>query len=478
MRCETILMMATGLLLSIGCTGTQVARHISTREDDTVGRRATGDSTNRESFDLVVELTAEPAVVQQTSLFQPQPPADVTPPAASASPADSALPMLTPTLESFEQLALTSNPTLIEFESRVDAANGRWFQVGLKPNPVAGISAQEIGNDGSAGQFGTFVQQQFVTADKLELNRRAASWNVKSAEHQLAAQQLRVLTDVRRAFYSVRVAQERVKVAEELQSIAKLGVEKAKELVKVQEPRTVLTQAEIEFELAGVFVANSMTQLVAQWQVLAAVIGQPDLPLQEVVGDLSSTAPQIMWDETLARIRQESPEVAAAIARVEQSRWALQRAAVQATPNVTVQAGVFYDDSSGDPFGTLQVSMPIPVNNRNQGNIAAAHANVAVAVRRVQRVELSLQQRLAVVFQQFEQSRQQAARYGDTILKKAKENLDLNQQGYEAGNSSYLAVLTAQRSYSRARLAWLNALEQLWSATVQIDGLLLADSLE
>ena len=76
-----------------------------------------------------------------------------------------------------------------------------------------------------------------------------------------------------------------------------------------------------------------------------------------------------------------------------------------------------------------------------------------------------------------EQARQQASRYDSVILKKAKENLDLNRKSYEAGESSYLAVLTAQRSYSQARLACLNALEQLWCATVRMEGMLLSDSL-
>lgn len=372
---------------------------------------------------------------------------------------------------------MSTNPTLTELQARVDAANGRWVQVGLKPNPVAGVSGQEIGNENAAGQYGAFVGQEFVTANKLELNRNAAAWNVKRAEQELEVQKLRVLTDVRRSFYSVRVAQERVKVAEELQNIASQAVEKAKELVKVQEPETVLTQAEIEAELAAVLVDNSRTQREAQWRGLAAVVGQTNLPVQDVGGELTTNAPQVAWEQTLERIRRESPEVAAASASVEQSRWALQRASVQATPNVTMQAGVFYDDASSDPFATLQLSLPIPIYDRNQGGIAEAHANVLAAEKAIERVELSLQQRLAAVYQQYEQARQQASRYEETILKKAKRNLDLNRQSYEAGDSAYLAVLTAQRSYSQARLTWLNSLEQLWLATVQMDGLLLTDSL-
>lgn len=382
------------------------------------------------------------------------------------------------TLVSLEQLALAKNPTLAELQANIDAANGRWLQVGLKPNPVAGLSMQEIGNESSAGQYGAQIGQEFVTANKLGLNRNSAAWRVKQAEQQLTAQRLRVLTDVRRSFYAVLVAQERIVVANELRGIAQQSVEKAKELIKFQEPATVLTQAEIEAELAAVLVDNFRTQQQAHWRRLAAVIGVPDLPLQQVDGQLSARAPKVVWDQAVERLHRESPELAAASAEVERSRWALHRADVESTPNVTLQTGIFYDDSSSDPFAMLQMSMPLPINDWNQGGIAEAQANVIAAEQSVQRVELSLQQRLAVVYQQYEQARKQALRYETTILQKARKNLDLNRQSYDSGQSSYLAVLTAQRSYSQARLAWLNSLDQLWSATVQMEGLLLSDSLE
>ncbi|MDA0587722.1 MAG: TolC family protein [Planctomycetota bacterium] len=382
------------------------------------------------------------------------------------------------TLDSFEQLAMSLNPTLSELQARVDAANGRWLQIGLYPNPEIAYSAPEIGNGGTPGQQGAYVQQEFVTADKLQLNRNAASWEVKRVEQELSAQRLRVLTDIRAGFYSLRVAQERVTIAEELHGIAQQAVEKAKELVKVQEPETVLTQAEIEAELALLLLENSRVQQAAQWRSLMSVVGQPDLPQQDVTGELDVAAPQLVWEETLDRIRRESPELAAVAAEVEQTRWAVQRASVQAVPNVTVQAGSMYDFGTRDPIATLQIQLPVPIFNRNQGGIAEAHAHAIAAERAVERVELSLQQRLAAVYQQYEQARQQASRYDATILKKARRNLDLNRQSYEAGESAYLGVLTAQRSYFQAKLAWLNALEQLWSATVQIEGLLLKDSLQ
>jgi cobalt-zinc-cadmium efflux system outer membrane protein len=382
------------------------------------------------------------------------------------------------TLEAFEELALASNPTLAEFRARIESAEGRRVQVGLSPNPVIGLSFQEMGNDGSAGQYGAFLSQPIITANKLDLNRNEAGWGVTRAERELASQRLRVLTDVRRTFHLARVAQERVAVAKELHAIASQAVLKARELVKNQEPRTVLTQAEIELEVTTLKLENTRIQHMARWRGLVTVVGQPGLPLQDVAGSLSAESPDLVWNQALETILRDSPELSAAVAEVERTRAALLRANAGATPNWNIQAGAFYDDASQDTFATFQLSMPIPVHNRNQGGIAQAQADTIAARQVVERIELHLQQRLAVVFQKYEQGRQQAARYRGVILEKAKQNLDLNRQSYESGESSYLAVLTAQRSYSETRLAWLDALEQLWTATVEIQGLLLSGSLE
>lgn len=407
-----------------------------------------------------------PASVPEAAAVQPVP--FETPP--SESPPST-------TLASLEQLAINSNPTLAESQARVDAAHGRWVQVGLRPNPRVGVSAQEIGNEGAAGQYGAYASQQFVRGGKLDLNRSAAALEIARVEQELAAQRLRVLTDVRIGFNSVLVAQERVVVAQKLLSIAQEAVAKARDLIKVEEPKSVLGQAEIEAELAAMLVENSQTRRIAQWRRLTAAIGQPDLPLRELDAKLTTEAPQIAWESALARLRNESPELAAVTADAERTRWALDRARAQPIPDVTLQAGLFYDDSSKDPFAALQMSMPLPVYDRNQGGISEAQANVIAAERAMQRVELNLQERLATIFQQYEQSRLQANRYSEAILPKARKNLELSQLSYESGDASYLDVLTTQRTYFQAELAWLNAVEQLWLASVQIDGLLLTGSL-
>ena len=301
------------------------------------------------------------------------------------------------TLDLLKQLALRMNPTLMEILASVNAANGHWVQVGLRPNSVAGVAGQKIGNEGAAGKFGAFVVQEFVTTDKLSLNRNGASWDVQHADPELAAHRLRVLTDVRRGFYSVLVAQERLKVAEEPPDLAQQAVGKVQEISKVQGSETVLAQAEIETEVATILVDNSQTQRDARWRQPAIVTAHRDMPQQKGVAEPTADALQFIWEQTLDCIRRESSKLGASAVQGEQSQWVLQRACALSIPNVTPQTGVLYDDSSNDPFARFQMSMSISIRNHNPCGIAKASANVIVPEPAVKRVDLSFLQRLLVV---------------------------------------------------------------------------------
>jgi cobalt-zinc-cadmium efflux system outer membrane protein len=127
---------------------------------------------------------------------------------------------------------------------------------------------------------------------------------------------------------------------------------------------------------------------------------------------------------------------------------------------------------------SIAVGVPLQIFDRNQGNIAKAHAELAAARREVRRVELSLQDRLAEVFRQYVNARKQAAQYKTRILPDAQSSLELIREGYQQGEFGYLELLTAQRTYFRVNLAHLESLRRLWTGAVQIEGLLLTGALE
>lgn len=378
----------------------------------------------------------------------------------------------------FEALALSNNPTLAVFASRVEAARGDWIQAGLPPNPVAGYSASEIGEDETAGQQGGFLGQEFITAGKLRLGRGVASADIRVQQQEFEAQRVRVLNDVRLAFVDALIAQRRVEVAEKIFVIGQRAIEIADTSAKAQEgTRVDLLQARVEGGAARIVLDNSRNELTAAWRVLATVVGVPELGPVPLRGELASESALISFDAAAMRLIAESPETAAARGKVARERVALQRAVAQRVPNVEVQATLQHDNASHDDIVGIQAGLPIPLWNRNQGGIVRAQADLAAAEGDVRRVELDLARRLAVAFQHYDNARQQVATYEKTILPDANSSLELVTRGYQAGEIGYLMLLTSQRTYFQTNLAYLESLRDLFRQRTLIEGMMLTDNL-
>jgi cobalt-zinc-cadmium efflux system outer membrane protein len=260
--------------------------------------------------------------------------------------------------------------------------------------------------------------------------------------------------------------------------LAEQGIQAAEALLKAKEAsRTDLLQARVEANTTRILLENAQNRQEEAWRQLAAVSGIPEMAPKPLAGDLDTSDAALSWDDSLAQLLSHSPELAAAAAEVEAAAWASERARVEWIPDVGVQASVLHNNASGDNVAGLQVSLPLPIFNRNQGNIVAADSRLVAAQRNAQRIRLDLQNRLAAVYRRYANARQQVEKYRNTILPDAKETLDLMTIGYQQGEFSYLNLLTAQRTYFQSNLAYLDSLLELKSARVQIEGLLLSNSL-
>lgn len=385
------------------------------------------------------------------------------------------------TLEHLEQMALSSNPSLQRAAALVGAAQGNWVQVGLAPNPSVGYEGQQLGSGGLAEQHGVLFSQEIVRGGKLQLNRAVAGTERMRLEQELGAQQLRVLTDVRIAFYEVLLAQRQIELTENLIQISGEGSHAVDALYRAKEVgRSDVLQAQLETESAQILAQNARHRYDSAWQSLTAVTGNPGLARQQLLGEAVAPPRDIDFDEALGRLLALSPEMAAAAMSVERARAAIERERVEPIPNVTVQGLVNWQDNGigGKPDGGLAVSIPIPVFNRNQGGVARAQQELVAASRAVTQLELDLRNRLAPTFERYANARNQVTRYRDVILPAADESLSLTRKTYTAGEASYNSLLIAQRTYSQTQLGYLDAVRSLRIAEVQIDGLLLSGSLE
>jgi outer membrane protein, heavy metal efflux system len=421
-------------------------------------------------------LTVRPASISQLPEALPAPQA-MPAPGSQAAPADLRANALT--LVDLEQIALANNPSLGRAAAMVAAARGNWLQVGLPPNLAWGYLGQQLGSGGRAEQHALLVDGELVTGHKLALSREVAAQEVAKAEQQWFAQQQRVLTDVRIAFYEALLAQRRIDLAGQLLTIARQGLTTAERLKRAGETSGIdLLQASLEVEQAEITLNAAQNGHRRAWWSLTAVIGVPQMAPTLLEGSLDALPPEMTWDEALARLLSVSPEVAAAVANVERARWAVSRARAEPIPNVRFQAAVMQDNGiGGKTDGIVQMLLPLPLINRNQGAIRQAESELIAAERSIQQVELDLQNRLAQVFERYASAASQVQRYRARILPAARESFDLVRRGYEGGEFPFLNLLNAQRTYFRTNLDYLDSLRELRSSSAEIEGMLLKNSL-
>lgn len=382
------------------------------------------------------------------------------------------------TLQQLQDLALSNNPALRQAAAAASQADGIHNQTGLKPNPTLGYFGEEIGNEGAGGLNGAFVSQTFVRGDKLEWNEQVVGHEVQMRRWTAKAQRQRVLTDVRLNFINALAAQQRLELTHAFREVAQQGVTISEQRVAGKfAGRADILQSEMQLSLVNLTIQQTEAQLEAAWQQLAAVSGMPHLTRQPLQGDLADIRGVEDPEMLLQQLISSSPQLAAAQYRVSRAKANLRRQQVQKIPNVTAQVGTGYDDATGDSFANVQLSVPVPAHNKNQGNVHAAWAEYCAATQNVRRLTMKIRHDLAAQIRDYKAAQAAVEQYRDVIIPRAEETLSLMKQAQEGGEYDFLRVLTARRAFFDANIRYVAAQQELASADAIIAGLLLSGGL-
>ncbi|XZE17814.1 TolC family protein [Pirellulaceae bacterium SH449] len=382
------------------------------------------------------------------------------------------------TLSDIESIALGNNPTLLGAEILVQKASSLRYQVGLAPNPTFGYFGQQIAAQGT-DQHGVFVEQEFVRGNKLELNRNILASTQNAQRWAVMTQQYRLLTDIRIGFYEALAAQQQLEVAKSLLNVAERGVQIATDRLKAGEGSQIdVLQSQTLLSEISLTVEQLELAYRGAWRHLAAVAGLGEVNPVMLDGELKSADAAPDWDSVLSELLESSPELAVASSLVAEKAALVRREQAQVIPNVTGQIGAGYDRGTDTGLINLQVAAPIPVWNKNTGNISAAYADYRRAQEEVKRLEQSIRSRLAIVARDFDSSTAAVRRYEKEILPQSEKALELAESAYKAGELDFLQVLVLRRAYFEALLKSIAVKGQFSVSDAQIDGLLLSQSMD
>ncbi len=381
------------------------------------------------------------------------------------------------TLTDLQQLALRMTPQIRQAHLDVEAARGNALQAGLYPNPSIGYEADTIGQGNpngqrSPGQQGGFVEQTVVTMGKLSLAREAAARDIEIADQKLKATEADVQAQVRSGYFAVLAARETYRVTkaiteltDELYNVLLLQLSVGE--VAPYEPmqiRVLATQSR------GALV-QAQNRYTSAWKQLAATLGTPGMPLTAVEGKIDMPVPHFEHDKVLAYVLANHTDMIAAQIGVDRYRALVRLAEVQPYPDVTVHVA-FQKDFTTPPYGTVanvNVGVPFPLWNRNQGNIQAARANLRRAMEEGGRIQNDLTIRIADAFERYDNNRVLLNLYKEQILPSQVKafRAALARHAIE-GKISYYDVVTSQQTLAGLISNYLGALADQWTAVVDI----------
>jgi cobalt-zinc-cadmium efflux system outer membrane protein len=408
---------------------------------------------------------AEPGV---TLSAEPQGPAPVNVDPLAALPIDRPAPS---TLAEFVDLAERSHPKLRAARAAVEAARGKAVQAKLYPNPLISGGSPQIA--GPESQWFGYGSQDLVTAGKLRLSQQAALREVQKAEYELIRARFDVLKEVRQSFYALLVSQRRVEIYKLLLDIAKRSYDIGSELAKAGEgTKADVLFWSIERDRAEVRLLNSSVYIETGRRQLAAAIALPRADVGEIQGDIFQRTPLFDLKNLQEAIVQANAKPRAAEARVAQAQWALERAVVQPIPNINVMGGYQRQVGPAQEQALAQLTMAVPLFDRNQGNIRSARADIATSRADLRSIELDLATQAAQVIASYRTAQRLVEWYEQYILPKARETVQLTQQLYARGEVTFLSLLQAQRILTETELAFVEAQADRWNGAVSIADLL------
>jgi cobalt-zinc-cadmium efflux system outer membrane protein len=382
------------------------------------------------------------------------------------------------TLDEAVKLALDHNHTLQAERSTILQSQAEETTANMRPNPTLSWDAQflplfqptQVGTtyfDQNA-QFDIGLSYLFEIGRKRQHRLQAAQDVTAQTKSQVADNERALTFLVASDFVSVQLAESTLALAEQdvksFQSTVDIGEAQLKagaisegDYLKI---KLQLLQFQTDFSQAQLAKVQALISLRQQ-------LGFESVPADyDVAGELDYQPVQAKRDDLEALALRQRPDLRAAQQGVTaaQSQYEVQKSIAKQD----LTAGADYSHTSGLSSVSLFFSIPLPIFNRNQGEIARTR----YAIGQSQETEKAAQEQvLTDVVNAFEnlQTNDQIIRlYRTGYLDAAKESRNISEYAYKRGAASLLDFLDAERSYRAVELAYRQSLASYQTALEQL----------
>jgi outer membrane protein, heavy metal efflux system len=404
-----------------------------------------------------------------------QTPAPATPP--TQSPAQP--PVSTQiALDDAIRLALLHNHALQAMRSTILQTQAEETTANLRPNPTLGLDAQFLPifqpNQFSSeymdqqAQFDAGLGYLFERGKKRQHRLKAAQDQTTVVRSQVTDTERQLIFNVGQQFIDVLLAESTLDFAQQDLASFQKTVDISNERLRAGD-MSEGDYLKIKLQLLQ-FQSDVSAAKLAKLQSLAALrqfLGFESVPDDyDVQGslDYQPVHADLIALKTLAAINRPDLRAAQQSVTAAESQLALQ----QANGKMDITGTFNYTHTAGVNTGAFFYNMPLPIFNRNQGEIARARFAITQAQEQASETAQQVSTDVLTAYGNLHSNDEIIQLYQGGYVDNAKQSRDISEYAYQKGAASLLDYLDSERTYRANQLAYRQALANYMLALEQM----------
>lgn len=376
------------------------------------------------------------------------------------------------TLTELESVATAGNPTLRRVQYEAGAAWAKTAYVSKLPDPTlsAMVYTPPMNFEPDRQLSEVQVMQMIPWLDRLKAEKQRAHLEALVAQTQYQAELLRVIGEVRTAWFKLYVLQKQIETTEADQAQLKSLIETATARVQTgdAQPGDVL-MASLELSSLQEQLLSYRQQRAATSAELNGLAGRDVLTPINPPSQIDVQLPMCDLDSLRQVAATNQPELNSARLRAAATRWGIEVARLKQRPDLAFGVGWIAMDApnavesnAGRDSITLSVSGNIPVSRRKYAAmVSEASREHSAAHASIHELSLRLDALLVDLWEQAIASQKTVELYESSILPQARQAFEAGQKSLVNNTVSFDRVLRDYRTLLNLELGYHKALGQL-----------------
>lgn len=362
---------------------------------------------------------------------------------------------------------LKLSPKLKISESEIEEKVGNSIQAGLYPNPVASYSIENVRSNSATSYYE--LAQLIELGNKRNFRISTAHYQYYAAASGFEVSQLELLNRLMKLFVQAVAAQEYLQVAQEQKKIAEEVFNSVAAKVEVGKVSSIQQhKAEMALSDLDLILAKAQLDFDSAKTKLSLLWGKACPDFNRLLFPFYAIEEPKTLDACLEDLR-NNPELLKSEYEHLASHQLLKLEKSNAFPDLILTIGYKSVEHKGDKGMIVGASIPLPVFNRNQGNIYRAQTQISKTEEQMHELLLKLENKLALSHQELMRGYLEVLLYQTTILNCANKTFNLAKEGYLEGKFEYSEMLDSQRTLFEVKEKYIQSLSKYFQSRADVE---------